>query len=77
MAIVKDQIKAIISELTSIPIEEIHDNDVLSMLGIDSLLSVELIVKIEECLEIVFDDSKLNPENLTTVQSVISLVENH
>ena len=71
------EVISIISELTFIGLEEISQEDSLISLGIDSLKAVELIVKLEEHFGIVFDDSDLDPEKLTTVQTVIELINQY
>lgn len=71
------EVISIISELTFIGLEEISQEDSLVSLGIDSLKSVELIVKLEEHFGIAFDDSDLDPEKLTTVQTVIELINKY
>lgn len=74
---IKNKIKKIIAEFIMIDSQEINDEDFLKELGIDSLMTVELILKIEDSFNILFNDSELNPENLVTVKSLVELVEKH
>ena len=71
------EIKDIIAAVSIIPAEEINIEDPLSSIGIDSLKSVELIVALEDGLNIRFDDSDLDPGKLSTIKSVIDLVEKY
>lgn len=65
---------AIISEMTTIPADSICEQDSLIELGIDSLMTVDLLIAIEEKLRITFDESDLDPETLSTVEAVLNLV---
>ena len=58
-------------------VDEVFTGDHLTSLGIDSLGMVELLVALEDLFGIAFDDSALNPDELTTVGSVIDLVRRH
>ena len=73
----QEKIIKIISSLTVLDENEIGEDDSLANLGIDSLRSVELIVALEDNLNVTFDDSDLDPSILTTVKSIIELVEKH
>jgi acyl carrier protein len=55
-------------------LNEILTTDSLSSIGIDSLAMVELIVSLEDGLDITFDDSDLDPAQLTTVGAIVDLV---
>lgn len=44
-------------------------------LGFDSLSLVALIVRLEEKFGIVFDDSDIDPDAITDVDSIVRLVE--
>ena len=44
---------------------------------LDSLLMVTLLIKIEETFNIQLDESDMNPLELTTVKSVIDLVNKY
>lgn len=68
-----ENIKKIIALVSVISANEINTNDSLASIGIDSLKMVELIVTIEDELNIKFDDSELNPMQLSTVESIIAL----
>lgn len=45
--------------------------------GVDSLSLVTLIVSIEERFEIAFSDDDLQPENIQTLNDLISLTEKY
>lgn len=70
----KDVILDIISEMASIPVDSICIQDSLIEIGIDSLMTVELLIGIEEKLGIAFDEADLDPETLSTVESIVDLV---
>lgn len=72
----EEKIKGILSELSG---EEVIDNDLKLQgdLALDSLLLVTLLVEIEESFEIELDEADMNPFDLTTVQSVIDMVEKY
>ncbi|MBU7600088.1 hypothetical protein JGS22_021235 [Streptomyces sp. P38-E01] len=53
---------------------DIGDRDILSHHGLNSLLSVELTLRIEEEFDIAFEDDELNFENFETLQSITDLV---
>ena len=46
-------------------------------LALDSLSMVTLLIEIEETFNIVLDESDMNPYDLTTVQSVVDLVNKY
>lgn len=46
-------------------------------LGLESLDLVELVVELEECFNIEFDESDLGPSQFQTVDQVYSLVEKY
>lgn len=73
----KNKIIKLIAELAMLETNEINCSDNLTDIGIDSLMTVELIVKLEEEFGFVCEASELDPENLTTVESIIQLVEQH
>ncbi len=51
--------------------------DNLKSSGVDSLSLVVLLIKIEECFGIVFDDDDLNPETIKTLNDVVALTEKY
>jgi acyl carrier protein len=55
--------------------EDIHSDDDLSMIGIDSIKKVNLIVSLEDRLNIRFSDSDLDPAKLKSVNDIIILVQ--
>lgn len=73
----EDKIISIIVKQSVVSEQEISKNDLLVVLGIDSLKMVELIVALEDELGITFDDSELDPMNLTTVEAIINLANKY
>jgi len=73
----REKVIETVAELSFIPADDINQDDTLTSLGFDSLKMVELIVALEDEFNIVFNDSDLNPENLTAVESIINLIEKH
>ena len=72
---VEENVKMIISELSD---EEItNDATLRGDLLLDSLRMVTLLVEIEEVFDIELDESDMNPFDLTTVQSVIEMVNKY
>ena len=59
--------------LSAVPEDEIELEDNLVDIGIDSLKKVELIIKLENELNIKFDDGELDPNKLITVKSILEL----
>ncbi len=56
---------------------ELSLKETLKESGVDSLSLVTLIVSIEERLEIAFLDDDLQPENIQTLNDLISLTEKY
>jgi len=73
----KNKVLNIISELSALSDKDIDLEDKLSEIGIDSLKSVELIIKLEEELNIRFDDGELDPSKLVTVKNILELTEKY
>jgi acyl carrier protein len=69
----KDDIIKIIAQQSIVPLNEISTRDPLSSIGIDSLAMVELIISLEDGLNVTFDDSDLDPAQLTTVGAMVDL----
>ena len=69
------EIKSMISEIANIPTDEIEKDDSLESLGIDSLLTVELIMNLEKKYDIIFDASDINFQNFNSVKNIVSIVE--
>lgn len=46
-------------------------------LGLDSLGMVTLLVELEDALDIILDESDMNPFDLTTVGDVVALAERY
>lgn len=55
----------------------LQEDEPLMESGVDSLSLVTLVVSIEERFEIAFSDDDLQPENLRTLSSLISLTEKY
>ncbi len=72
-----ENIKSIISELVLMNVEEIQEEDTLAILGVDSLLTVELILRIEEKYDITFESSDINFKNFEFVKSVVNITERY
>lgn len=73
----EDKIISIIAKQSVVSEQEISKNNLLVVLGIDSLKMVELIVALEDELGITFDDSELDPMNLTTVEAIVNLANKY
>jgi acyl carrier protein len=74
---IDEQIKSLISEISEVTAEYIKPTDTLTSVGIDSINLVQLIVSIEEIFDITFDDSYLNPANLSTVGMLIAMTKSY
>ena len=73
----KDTVLQAVAQLSAVPQEQICPADTLASVGIHSMKKVELIVALEDALGITFDVEDLSPENLTTVEDVVSLTERY
>ena len=73
----RDEIIKIIASISILEETDIGEEDTLSNIGIDSLKAVELIIALEDGFRITFEDSDLDPARLTTVKSIIDLVEKY
>jgi len=73
----KNKVLNIISELSVLSNSEIDLEDKFTDIGIDSLKIVELIIKLEEELNIKFDDGELDPSKLIAVKNVLELTEKY
>ena len=66
-----DKINKEIKKLVNDCVEEkINEETDLIQLGIDSLMTVELVLGLEEAFDIEFDDSDLEMENLKSVRDI-------
>lgn len=72
---VEDKVFNIILDMTGASRQEVEMCEELFLLGIDSLQKVDLILRLEECFQIEFDESDLDPEQLTTVTDVVVFVK--
>ena len=73
----KNKVLNIISELSVLSDSEINLEDKFTDIGIDSLKIVELIIKLEEALDIKFDDSELDPSKLIAIKNIFELTEKY
>ncbi|MCF0131343.1 MAG: hypothetical protein HUJ71_06420 [Pseudobutyrivibrio sp.] len=73
----KEQIKQIISDVFSVDAADYADDFDLKEIGLDSMSSVEVVVSLEEAFGIAVDDEDLLVENLSTIASLVSLVEKY
>ncbi len=70
---IEEKIKNILWELSGV--ETIENTLALQEdLGLDSLLMVMLLIKVEEEFGVELDESDMNPFSLNTVQSVVNMV---
>ena len=71
---IKERIVKIAEETIGAYLEE---DEPLMESGVDSLSLVMLVVSIEEAFSVAFLDDDLQPENLRTLSSLISLTEKY
>ena len=71
------EIMKLISSISAFSYEDVDLNDELDSIGIDSLKKVELIIALEDCFSIIFDDSDLDPLKLITVANIVELTEKY
>ncbi len=71
---IKERIVKIAEETIGAYLEE---DEPLMESGVDSLSLVTLVVSIEEAFSVAFLDDDLQPENLRTLSSLISLTEKY
>ena len=72
--VIKEKIVKIAEETIGAYLEE---DEPLMESGVDSLSLVTLVVSIEEAFGVAFLDDDLQPENLRTLSSLISLTEKY
>jgi acyl carrier protein len=80
MSIKEGKIKQILSGVTEIKqecIEGLKPGDDLRDIGLNSLTSVELIVKLEEEFNITVEDDDLLLESVSTIEKIISLLDKY
>ena len=70
----KDDAKKVIAGLSVVSFDEIEDEDTMTSIGVDSLKMVELIIALEDAFCIKFDDSDLDPSQLSIVKKIVELV---
>ena len=72
----KEKVYETIKELSGI--DNITDDMNLQLdLGFDSLTTITMLVMLEEKAEIEFDASDITPEDITTVENVITLMKKY
>lgn len=71
-----DQVILIIAETFEVQADQLNPGTNLYQVGMSSLRSIELIVRIEEHFGIFVGEEDLNPDNFLTPQTVARLVEN-
>ena len=80
MEISEQSIKEILSQVSEINKDEIEtltgDSD-LRTIGIDSLTSIELVVKLEESFDISIGDDDLSVDNVSTIDAIIELIKKY
>jgi acyl carrier protein len=73
-------IKNILAEVSNINKEELEiltvDSD-LRNIGIDSLTSIELVVKLEEQFSISINDDDLSIDNVCSIKNIMELVKKY
>ena len=77
MSIEEGEIKQILSEVSEIKhegIEDLNPGDDLREIGLNSLTSVELVVKLEEKFNITIGDDDLLLESVNTIEKIIQLL---
>ncbi|MBE6717765.1 MAG: acyl carrier protein [Ruminococcaceae bacterium] len=73
---IEEKVKGILSELSGQKSVEV-DATLQGDLAFDSILMVTMLVQIEDVFGIELDESDMNPFELNTVQSVISMVNRY
>lgn len=80
MEINEQSIKDILSQVGEINKDETEtltgDSD-LRNIGIDSLTSIELVVKLEESFDISIGDDDLSVDNVSTINAIIELIKKY
>lgn len=70
------KVKDILSRLSGVEII-VNEETLQRDLALDSLSMVAMLIELEEVFDIELDESDMNPFDLTTVQSVIDMVERY
>lgn len=73
----KNKVLNIISKFSDLSDYEINLEDKFTDIGIDSLKIVELIIRLEDELNIKFNDSELNPSKLVAIRNILELTEKY
>ncbi|EML6324632.1 acyl carrier protein [Bacillus cereus] len=74
MFAILNSVENILKEILEVE-QDIDLNEDLSSIGLDSLVSVSLIVELEEKFGITFDDDELIFENFSNIKKIIDIVE--
>lgn len=73
---IKEKVYEILRDLSGL--DEISDVDLLQMdLGLDSLNMVTLLIELEDCFNIEFEESDMNPFALKKVEDIVELIEKY
>ena len=51
------------------------DTDLIEQLAINSMIAIEILVRIENVLDIEFDDENLSLENIKTIRTIVELTK--
>ena len=72
----KDQIRMILTKILgeSCNIEQVGDDDDLTLLGLDSMGAIRLMVEIEKCFEIEIPDDDIDIDNFNTISKIYDYV---
>lgn len=73
---IEDKVKEIVAELSGEANVSVYAS-LQEDLALDSLAMVTLLLEVEDVFSIELDESDMNPFDLTTVQSVINLVNKY
>lgn len=73
---IEDKVKEIVAELSGEANVSVYAS-LQEDLALDSLAMVTLLLEVEDVFSVELDESDMNPFDLTTVQSVINLVNKY
>ena len=73
---IKEKVEGMLCELTGV--ETVESGSLLQEdLALDSLSMVMMLIKLEEVFNVELDESDMNPFDLSTVQSVIDMINKY